>query len=129
LHQGHHFGWVTFSDDLNLRDAPRDIFLVALRQVYPECVHVLLQITNSLCPRDGHNVFALGEHPGQCQLCRRSALFASQLLDRCSQLEVFLQGLLSETGIRLSESFAGSVYRSLRTFKDFSAAASAICSS
>jgi hypothetical protein len=30
---------------------------------------------------------------------------------------------------RLSESFAGSVYRSLRTFKDFSAAASAICSS
>ena len=30
---------------------------------------------------------------------------------------------------RLSESFDGSVYRSLRTFKDFSAAASDICSS
>ncbi len=30
---------------------------------------------------------------------------------------------------RLRESFAGSVYRSLRTFKDFCAAASAICSS
>ena len=50
-------------------------------------------------------------------------------LNRCSQLEVFFERFLSETGIRLSESFAGSVYRSLRTFKDFSAAASAICSS
>src|SRR5258707_11504859 len=43
---------------------------------------------------------SLGEHPGQCQLCRRNAFFAGQLLDRCSQLEVFLQRLLSETGIR-----------------------------
>src|SRR6267142_5500251 len=61
LHQGHHLRRITFSDDLNLCEALRNIFPVALGQGYPECAHVLLQITNSFRPRDGHNVFALGE--------------------------------------------------------------------
>src|SRR6266850_3462788 len=102
LHQGHHLRRVTFSDDLNMREALRNIFPVALGQVYSERPDVLLQITNSFRPRDGHNVFALGEHPRQCQLRRRRAFFAGQLLDRCRQLQVFLQRLLSETGIRPS---------------------------
>src|SRR5207253_8702634 len=53
----------------------------------------------SLCPRDGHNILAFGEHPGQRELGRRHTFFASQFLDRCHQLEVFLQCLISETRI------------------------------
>src|ERR1700720_967571 len=98
LHQGHHIGCVTFSDDLNLREALCNILPVALGQLYQERAHVVLQITNPLCPRDGHNVLALREHPGECQLRRRSVFLAGQLLDRSSQLEVFFERLLSETG-------------------------------
>ncbi len=42
LHQGHHFGCVTLSDDLNLCEALSNIVPVAFGQVYPECTHVLL---------------------------------------------------------------------------------------
>src|SRR6267142_5999943 len=52
--------------------------------------------------QDGHNIFALRQEPGQRQLRRCHAFFASQFLDCCSQLAVFLKRLLSETGIRPS---------------------------
>src|SRR5436309_651593 len=60
---------------------------------------ILLQIAHPLRAGNGHDVFALRQHPGQRELRRRAPLGARQLLDARHQLEVLREVLTLKAGI------------------------------
>ena len=57
---------------------------------------IVLKVFAPFRARDGHDVLALGQHPGQGQLCRRGALAVGDLLDLVGQLEVAIEVLALE---------------------------------
>jgi len=73
LHEGHHLRRVTFADDLEFGKPGSDIFDVGRGQVNVECAHVVFQIANAFCSRNGHDIVALRENPGERKLRGRRA--------------------------------------------------------
>src|SRR5581483_7895518 len=53
---------------------------VRRRELYVDGGRVLLEVRAALRPRDRDDVVALGQHPGDCELCRRHTLLVGDLL-------------------------------------------------
>ena len=68
------------------------------RQLHFERTDILLQILASLCARYGHDVFALRQHPRECELGRFASLLRRQLLNTFYQFKIFLEILALKAG-------------------------------
>src|SRR5436190_8133171 len=68
------------------------------REFYVERTHVLFEIPAMLRSRNGHDIFALRQHPGQRQLRRLNALLFCDFSHPPHQIKILLEILSLKTG-------------------------------
>ena len=75
-----------------------DLLQVGRRELHLQRPQVLLQVLPPLGPEEGHDVFALGEHPGERELRRAAPLPFRDRLHLLDQLEVLPEVVALESG-------------------------------
>src|SRR6202041_2484456 len=78
----------------------------------PEGPEILVEVRAPLCARNGHDVFALREHPGQSQLRWSAMLFLGDLFNARDQFQVLLE-VLALKARRHAPEILGAKFRTL----------------
>src|SRR5215469_14061547 len=74
-----------------------EMLQISWRQLHIQRAKILVKVRAPLCSRDRNDVFALRQHPGECQLCRRAMLLCGRFFHMLHQPHILLKIFALET--------------------------------